>query len=104
MILTVGPDKVVRYGQGVKVTCKRGRRVRTESGRFTTRRPIAIDAEGRFSSKRTSGRYRPVMTGRVQGTTAEGTFRLVFTKSGQTCKSRTVSWQAELIGSAPPSP
>jgi hypothetical protein len=101
MILSVGADKVLRYGQQVKVTCKRGKRVHRESGRFTTRRPIAIGADGRFSSVRTTGAYRPVMTGRVQGTTAEGTFRLVFTKSGERCKSRTVTWRAELIGSTP---
>jgi hypothetical protein len=102
MILTVGPERVLRYGQEIKVTCKRGKRVHREGGRFTTRRPIAIDADGRFAAKRTSGRYRPAISGRVQGTTAEGTFRLVFKRAGETCKSRTVSWQAQLVGSTPP--
>src|SRR5688500_8708542 len=84
MILTVGPDKVLRYGQEIKVTCRRGKRVHKEGGRFTTRRPISIDAEGRFSAERASGRYRPAISGRVVGSAASGTFRLVFTRAGET--------------------
>ena len=93
MILRAAPGKIERYGQQVTLRCRVGGRVTTESGRFTTRRPIRVGRSGRFSSRR-KGRYDVVMKGRVTGNTASGKFRVSFKRGRERCSSPTVTWTA----------
>jgi hypothetical protein len=96
MTLTVGEGEVLRYGQALKMTCREGRRRYTEGGRFTSRVPLAIDADGDFAAKRSSKGFKPSISGHVEGTRASGKFRLSFKRGGRSCTSPLVRWTAEL--------
>jgi hypothetical protein len=91
-IMGVRSGKIVRYGQDVKMKCRTGNRVRTSSGRFTTRRPVKIGKSGRFSKKRRKGVYRPTISGRVDGNEVKGKFRLKIKRGGETCTSPVVKF------------
>src|SRR3712207_5844930 len=94
MIMTVSEGKIERYGFELKLTCK-GRRRKTSSGRYTNRLGVSIGADGRFVSRKGRKGLKPVLKGRISGTTASGTFRFTLSQNGETCKSPLVKWSAE---------
>jgi hypothetical protein len=94
MIMLIEDGRVLRYGFELRLDCRRGRRTRKSSGRYTNRIGAKIGGDGRFEQRRSSGGFKPVLKGRVTETGASGTFRLTFSKNGERCKSPLVRWEA----------
>jgi hypothetical protein len=99
--------QVFRHGFEIEMKCtkpRKGRRParRREAGRYTSGRPIRLNAEGRFESRHKRGRYKTYFAGQVSGDEATGTFQLTYKENGWTCKSPRFTWQVERLGQAPP--
>jgi hypothetical protein len=98
VILTVVDGKVERYGFSLEITCTKDGKRKKAGGKYTNRLGVQIDGDGRFESKRSAGRYKPWIRGRVEGRQAGGTFKLTFKRGGAVCKSPAVDWQANVAG------